>query len=114
MQKAQLESLLAGVHKTPTQAYAQGAPFVEAMRHGTMSVEIYAPKGVDLQRPHAQDELYIIQSGQGVFLCGDVTTPFSTGTVLFVPAGKDHRFVEFSEDFLTWVVFWGPEGGERP
>ena len=23
-----------------------------------------------------------------------------------------HRFVDFSDDFGTWVVFWGPEGGE--
>lgn len=23
-----------------------------------------------------------------------------------------HRFEEFSEDFATWVFFYGPEGGE--
>ena len=29
-----------------------------------------------------------------------------------VAAGAVHRFVDFSDDFQTWVVFWGPEGGE--
>jgi hypothetical protein len=24
-----------------------------------------------------------------------------------------HRFEEFSADFATWVMFWGPKGGER-
>lgn len=25
---------------------------------------------------------------------------------------KPHRFIEFSDDFATWVLFYGPEGGE--
>jgi hypothetical protein len=32
--------------------------------------------------------------------------------VLFVPAGIEHRFIKFTEDFVTWVVFYGPKGGE--
>jgi hypothetical protein len=32
--------------------------------------------------------------------------------VFFVPAGVAHRFERFSPDFATWVVFWGPHGGE--
>jgi len=33
-------------------------------------------------------------------------------SLLFVPAGVEHRFEHFSEDFSTWVVFYGPRGGE--
>jgi hypothetical protein len=33
--------------------------------------------------------------------------------VLFVPAGMDHRFVNFSGDFAAWVIFYGPAGGEK-
>jgi hypothetical protein len=25
-----------------------------------------------------------------------------------------HRFEDFSDDFCTWVMFYGPEGGEQP
>jgi hypothetical protein len=32
--------------------------------------------------------------------------------VFFTPAGWVHRFEDFSDDFATWVVFWGPKGGE--
>lgn len=34
------------------------------------------------------------------------------GDVLFVPAGVEHRFEDFSDDLAGWVVFYGPEGGE--
>jgi hypothetical protein len=30
------------------------------------------------------------------------------------PAGAVHRFENFSNDFVTWVVFYGPQGGESP
>lgn len=36
----------------------------------------------------------------------------SMSVVLFVPANKAHRFEEFSQDLITWAVFWGPQGGE--
>jgi mannose-6-phosphate isomerase-like protein (cupin superfamily) len=51
-------------------------------------------------------------SGNGEFVLEDVRMSFAPGTALFVPAGKSHRFENFTPDFATWVVFWGPEGGE--
>ena len=88
--------------------------FVELLQHGSMLVEYYAPDKVDLQQPHRQDELYIVQSGSGIFYNDGVRTPFVAGDVLFVPAGLEHRFEDFTEDFATWVVFYGPDGGELP
>ena len=87
--------------------------FLEMMRHGSMSVEWYAPEGVDTQQPHEQDELYVVVSGSGLFLNGAETYPFGPGDVLFVPAGVVHRFFDFTVDFGTWVIFYGPVGGEK-
>jgi uncharacterized protein YjlB len=36
-----------------------------------------------------------------------------SGDVLFVPAQAEHCFTEFTEDFKTGVLFYGPEGGEK-
>ena len=80
--------------------------------HGTMLVEYYAPRGVDTQKPHTRDELYVVIAGTGTFVNGDDRHLFGPGDVLFVPTGVVHRFVDFSDDFATWVVFWGPKGGE--
>jgi mannose-6-phosphate isomerase-like protein (cupin superfamily) len=82
------------------------------IRHSTMSVSIFAPKETDFQTPHTQDELYIIVSGTGEFMLDGQTTSFAPGDVLFVAAEVPHRFTRFTPDFVCWVVFYGPEGGE--
>ncbi|NEQ42602.1 MAG: cupin domain-containing protein [Leptolyngbya sp. SIOISBB] len=88
-------------------------PFREIFSHGSLTVEIYQPNGVDLQQPHTRDELYVVISGSGYFVSGDARTPFEAGEVLFALAGVVHRFENFSDDFATWVFFYGPEGGEK-
>ncbi len=57
--------------------------------------------------------IYVIISGSGYFVNGDSRKPFEKGEVLFVPAGIVHRFEDFSDDFSTWVFFYGREGGEK-
>jgi mannose-6-phosphate isomerase-like protein (cupin superfamily) len=89
-----------------------GERYVELFRHGTLSVELYAPRGHDPQSPHTRDEVYVVVSGRGQFLNGAERHPFGPGDVLFVPAGITHRFEEFSDDLAVWVFFFGPEGGE--
>jgi len=86
--------------------------FTVMMRNGSMSVEYYAPDMIDLQTPHKQDELYVITSGSGTFFRDGEQVNINKGDVLFVPAGMEHRFENFSNDFATWVIFYGPDGGE--
>ena len=88
--------------------------FATMFQHGTLVVEYYAPKGVDPQEPHTRDEVYVVVSGSGWFVHNDARTRFEPGEVLFVPAGDPHRFEDFTDDFATWVLFYGPEGGEPP
>ena len=92
----------------------EDGPFKTLFEHGSLSVEIYQPEEVDLQQPHEQDEVYVVISGQGEFLNGGKRVNFSAGDFLFVPAGVEHRFENFSDDFSTWVIFYGPKGGEKP
>ncbi len=90
-----------------------GKLYAELFRHGTLTVEIYAPKGTDLQQPHTRDELYIVASGRGWFFVESKRLEFAPGDALFAAAGEVHRFENFTDDLLVWVVFYGPEGGER-
>jgi mannose-6-phosphate isomerase-like protein (cupin superfamily) len=85
-----------------------------AMEHGSMTLRYYAPRGPDLQKPHEQDELYVVVSGRGTFVVGGGRVAFGPGDVLFAAARVEHRFEDFSDDFATWVVFYGPSGGEHP
>ena len=91
-----------------------GERFAKVLGHGTMEVEVYAPRGRDPQGPHTRDELYFVVSGGGEFVNGPERHPFGPGDALFVPAGVEHRFEDFTDDLVVWVVFYGPEGGEDP
>jgi mannose-6-phosphate isomerase-like protein (cupin superfamily) len=82
------------------------------LEHGTLELGYYKPDRIDPQQPHTQDEIYVVQSGTGYFVCDGERKPFESGEALFVPAGVVHRFEDFSEDFAAWVVFYGPDGGE--
>ncbi len=87
-------------------------PFIELFKHGSLVVEMYQPDKIDHQTPHSRDELYVVVSGTGWFVNGDNRQSFEPGEVLFVPCGVEHRFEDFTCDFATWVIFYGPKGGE--
>ena len=89
-----------------------GERFHIGLLRGELQVELYVPENEDLQRPHSRDECYIVIRGAGRFVMGDQAVPFEAGDFLFVPAGMEHRFVDFGDYLETWVIFYGPEGGE--
>jgi mannose-6-phosphate isomerase-like protein (cupin superfamily) len=83
------------------------------LEHGSLEVRYYAPQGTDPQTPHTRDELYVVASGRGWLVRGPERVSFEPGDALFVMAGVEHHFEDFTPDFGTWVIFYGPEGGER-
>jgi mannose-6-phosphate isomerase-like protein (cupin superfamily) len=107
----------AASHVTAAEALARvagdrGPRSVEVFRHGSLQAKVYAPRRVDPQEPHGRDEAYVVLAGTGRFFDGATRRPFARGDFLFVAAGREHRFEDFSDDFATWVLFYGPEGGE--
>ena len=98
-----------------TPAEAAKLPFppgrLSSLVIGTSEIEVrhYAPTAVDNQTPHDQDELYFVISGTGTFERGAERVPFAPGDVLFVAAHEPHRFSNFTDDFATWVLFYGPK-----
>lgn len=100
----------------PLASYEAGlagdARFHVGLAHGSMTVELYRPLGHDGQSPHTRDEVYIVRQGSARFVRNGGAVSVAAGDTLFVPAGMEHRFEQFSADFDTWVVFWGPDGGE--
>lgn len=115
---------LADAHNAVAQALAAGTspgglPAAQLLDRGTLKLYFYAPRGEDKQPPHDQDEVYIVMTGSGTFAVGESEEslsrrPFAAGDAIFVPAGAIHRFEDFTDDFGTWVIMYGPEGGERP
>ncbi|HKE03213.1 MAG TPA: cupin domain-containing protein [Blastocatellia bacterium] len=57
--------------------------------------------------------MYVVARGEGVFYDGASRRQFQTGDLIFAPAGSRRRFEDFTDDFAVWVIFYGPEGGEK-
>ena len=110
--KVSLKELTAKIPGEPSAQWPQGERYALGFEHGTMSFGLYAPVGTDPQRPHQRDEIYIVRSGTSAFVLEGSRFDLVAGDAIFVPAGAAHRFEEFSTGFSTWVVFWGPKGGE--
>lgn len=91
-----------------------GEHSVSLLQRGTLHVKLSLPVLPNQQTPHAQDEVYVVIRGRGVLLHDGARDPFEPGDLLFVAAGVEHRFEDFSEDLAVWVVFYGPRGGEVP
>ena len=85
---------------------------VTLFEHGSLIAKLYAPRGTDTQTPHSKDEVYVVAKGSGEFVCDGARQSFEPNDVLFVAAGLQHRFENFTDDFAAWVMFYGPEGGE--
>src|SRR5215207_7207575 len=83
-----------------------GQRFVQLFSHGTLEVELYAPRDSDPQQPHTRDEVYVEARGSGVFVKSEERFPFVPGDVLFVPARVIHRFEDFTDDLAVWVFFY--------
>jgi len=89
-----------------------GRAYQEFVREESMSVGVYVlpAGGVDGQKPHTEDEVYVVLSGTALFTAGDQTRPVQRGDTLFVAAGVVHRFHDITDELRLIVVFGPPEG----
>ena len=88
------------------------APWVECLRSFQLSAGLYVlrPGQADPQRPHSEDEVYVVVEGRASFTAGDRTQAVAPGDLLFVPARVPHRFHDVREELRVAVVFAPPEG----
>lgn len=103
-------------YRVTEQDQARGAePWVEFQRSADLSTGLYVLEAgqVDDQEPHTEDEIYVCTAGRARFWTPDASCDVEPGTVIFVPAYEEHRFIDVTER-LTLVVVFGPAEGTRP
>jgi mannose-6-phosphate isomerase-like protein (cupin superfamily) len=91
-----------------------GERSVLALKRGTLDIRLSVPRPPNVQTPHEQDEIYFVVRGRGALVHEGRRTPFGPGDILFVAAGVDHHYTDFSADLALWRVFYGAAGGEEP
>ena len=84
--------------------------YVEQLRSPELSFGTYLlpAGGVDNQSPHAEDEIYVVTAGRARIVTPDGSAEVGPGSVIFVPAREEHRFVDITEDLALLVVFAPP------
>jgi mannose-6-phosphate isomerase-like protein (cupin superfamily) len=61
--------------------------------------------GTDDQSPHTEDEIYVVTAGRARIATPGGSREIEPGSVIFVPAGEEHRFTDIAEDLTLLVVF---------
>jgi mannose-6-phosphate isomerase-like protein (cupin superfamily) len=93
----------------------EATAYGEVHRSADLSIGIYdiPAGGVDEQSPHSEDEVYVVLAGRARLSAPDQGIAVGPGSVVFVAAGEEHRFVDVQEALRVAVVFAPPEGSRR-
>ena len=88
-----------------------GSPYLEFLRVADLNVGLYVlPAGSeDQQQPHAEDEVYYILEGRATISAADESRPVQAGSVVYVAAHVEHRFINIDEDLRVFVFFAAAE-----
>ena len=92
----------------------QGERSALVLHRGTLDVRLSLPVAPNQQTPHDQDEIYAVIRGRGVLVHDGRRDVFQAGDLLFVAAGVEHHYADFSSDLALWRIFYGAKGGEIP
>jgi mannose-6-phosphate isomerase-like protein (cupin superfamily) len=93
---------------------ASGQGYHEFVSVPDLSGGIYVLEAgaTDPQRPHTEDELYVVMSGRARVTVGGDRREIGPGTIVFVAAGVAHHFHDITER-LVLVVAFGPAEDSR-
>jgi mannose-6-phosphate isomerase-like protein (cupin superfamily) len=84
-----------------------GKRYVEFLRVSAMSAGVYVlPAGAtDTQSPHQEDEMYYVVRGRARMRVGTEDQAVSAGSIIFVAAKIEHRFLDIAEELVALVFF---------
>ena len=87
-----------------------GRPYLEFLRSESFELGLYelAAGSEDVQKPHDEDEVYVVLSGRGRFVVDGDDLAVGPGSVLFVGKHAVHRFHSIEEDLSIVVAFSPP------
>jgi len=87
-----------------------GKSYEEFLHMPSLTAGLYVlpAHGLDLQKPHPEDEVYYVMRGRARFQSGDDDFDVSAGSVIFVRAEVEHHFHDIAEELAALVLFTTP------
>lgn len=104
--KFTIEEFLTKLPLPANEKWKNGVWDVEPFEKGNVKLVFFAPREIDFQTFHEEDEFYFIVRGSGELIIEDEVFSCSVGDAFFVPALRNHRFENFTDDFATWAIFF--------
>lgn len=104
--KFTVEEMLAKLPLPANEKWTEGVFDLEPFEKAGVRLVFFAPRGVDHQTWHEEDEFYFIVRGTGEIVVAEESTSLAAGDVFFVEKNVEHRFENFTDDFVTWAIFF--------
>jgi mannose-6-phosphate isomerase-like protein (cupin superfamily) len=81
--------------------------YLEFLRVPRMSMGLYVLEAgaTDLQKPHTEDEVYVVTSGKAKLRVANEVHEVKAGSVVYVAAKVEHTFFDIEERLETLVFF---------
>jgi len=102
-----LADAVATLPRPATAKWPEGEPYDCFLNQPGAQVLIFAPRSTDYQTPHNRDEAYFCVTGHATLEIDGKPQPLAAGDFAWVPKNVSHRFIDISDDFVTWVAFFG-------
>ena len=88
--------------------------WLEFLRVSSLSMGVYRLKAgaADEQKPHTEDEVYLVIHGKASIRVGGEVKAVVPGSLILVERTVEHRFFDITEDLTVLVLFAPPEGSQ--
>ena len=102
-----MKTLFADLFQVDQVRAQSGKLYQEFLRVPAMSAGLYVlpAGGKDPQTPHHEDEMYYIVRGRARLKAGEEDREVAAGSLLFVGAKIEHRFLDITEELVVLVFF---------
>lgn len=108
MQRHVLPAALAAVLPTDP-----GRNSARILSHGSFEARWLAPGGAASDWPRPRPEVFVVVRGRGTFFCDGTRESFGPGDMIWVPAGAEHRFEDFTRNLAVWAITYAPDAGRQ-
>lgn len=90
--------------------------WIEQLVSNDLSVGTYSipAGGLDDQRPHYEDEIYVVTTGRATLVTDSGSADVRPGSVVFVPAREKHQYTNIREDLTLIVIVAPPYKSREP
>jgi len=96
------------------QLAADGETETELMREVSFSLQVmrFEPGDEDPMHAHAEEEIYVINTGEATLVTEDESVAVAPGDVIHLGSGTDHKFTDFDGEFAVTVMYAPAEGSQ--